>query len=263
MRSTTIAHLVMLSTLSGAGTGLETADTSRDHIWSPAPGTSWQWQLTGSVNTSLNVDMYNIDLFDVPVTVISDLQNRGVAVICYFSAGSSEDWRPDASMIPNALQGLSNGWEGERWLDIRQLDLLKPIMESRLDLARTKGCDGVEPDNVDAYTNQSGFDITAEHQLDFTIWLATEAHRRGLSVGLKNNLEQVIELEPYFDWALNEQCNQYDECDALLPFIESGKAVFGVEYTGDAQRYCPEMNARDYDWLTKNKDLDASRTPCR
>lgn len=239
------------------------AAPSSPAVWSPTPGTSWQWQLVGPVDTSLDVDMYDIDLFDVPVSVISHLKARGIAVICYFSAGSSEDWRPDADRIPEAAQGLSNGWEGERWLDIRQIEQLAPVLEARLDLAVRKGCDGVEPDNVDAFTNSSGFPITAQHQLAFNIWLATEAHERGLSIGLKNNLEQIELLEPYFDWALNEQCFQYNECEALQPFIESGKAVFGVEYHHEPVEFCESVNALNYDWLKKNWHLDAQRQACR
>jgi len=43
----------------------------------------------------------------------------------------------------------------------------------------------------------------------------------------------VDALEPLFDWALNEECLSYDECDLLKPFLEAGKAVFHVEYVDD------------------------------
>jgi hypothetical protein len=232
-------------------------------VWSPAPGTSWQIQLQGTLNTSLNVDMYDIDLFDTPVPLIDALKSRNIAVICYFSAGSWEDWRPDAQQIPASVRGEGNGWPGEKWLDIRAIDTLAPVMTARLDLAVAKGCDGVDPDNVDGFTNRTGFPLTSQHQLDYNKWLATEAHARSLSIGLKNDLLQIEDLEPYFDWALNESCLQYDECELLLPFVKAGKAVFGIEYSGAAAEFCTTTNALNFDWLKKSHDLGATRQACR
>jgi hypothetical protein len=232
--------------------------------WRPAPGTSWQWQLTGEIDTSVEAAMYDIDLFDTPQAIIDELQGDGRVVICYFSAGSWEDWRPDAALFPAAVLGENlDNWPGEVWLDIRQLDNLGPLMSARLDLAVEKGCDGVEPDNIDGYQNETGFPLAGDDQLAYNRWLAEQAHSRGLSIGLKNDLGQVVELINWFDWALNEECFQYDECETLLPFVQQGKAVFGVEYEGDPEIFCPELNALDYDWLQKSLDLDAWRLACR
>ena len=232
-------------------------------VWQPTPGASWQWQLTGEIDTSFAVDMYDIDLFDVPQSVIDTLHGDGRIVICYFSAGSYEEWRPDAADFPTSVRGnpLDN-WPGESWLDIRQLNVLGPIMQARMDLAVQKLCDGVEPDNVDAYTNDSGFPLTANDQLTYNTWLANEAHSRGLSIGLKNDLDQVTELLPHFDWALNEQCFQYEECDLLLPFTQAGKAVFGVEYEGELADFCPQATAYQFSWLLKDWDLGPMRMAC-
>jgi hypothetical protein len=232
--------------------------------WQPSPGTSWQRQLTGEIDTSFDVQMYDIDLFDTPQGVINQLHTDRRIVICYFSAGSWEDWRPDAVDFPPEVIGdpLEN-WPGENWLDIRQLDMLGPIMAARLDLAVQKGCDGVEPDNVDGYTNDTGFPLSAQDQLAYNIWLAEQAHARGLSIGLKNDLEQIGDLLPYFDWALNEECFTYDECDLLTPFVQANKAVFGVEYELESDQFCPQANALNFDFLKKNWDLDAWRESCR
>lgn len=225
-------------------------------VWQPTPGATWQWQLLGTVNTSYAVEMYDIDLFDTPQEIIDALHADGRVVICYFSAGSWENWRGDAADFPTVVLGKTlHGWEDEKWLDIRRLDLLAPIMKERLDLAVEKSCDGVEPDNVDGYTNDTGFPLSYDDQLDFNIWLAEQAHARGLSIGLKNDLDQIEDLVEVFDWALNEQCFEYDECDALLPFIEAGKAVFGVEYSGNPADYCPQAAEMGFSWLTKSLDL--------
>jgi hypothetical protein len=232
------------------------AQDSDGHIWQPEPGTSWQWQLNDKVNTSWNVTMYDIDLFDTPQATIEKLHTDGRVVICYFSAGSWEDWREDARDFPDEVLGEPlDEWEGERWLDISRIDLLDPVMLARLNLAVEKDCDGIEPDNVDGHTNETGFDLTYDHQLEYNIWLAEQAHARGLSVGLKNDLEQIDDLVAYFDWVLNEACFQFDECEDLLPFVEAGKAVFGVEYVGDPEEYCPQAIEMGFSWLTKTPDL--------
>lgn len=232
-------------------------------IWRPAPGTTWQWQLQGTINTGYDVDMYDIDLFDTPASLIDQLHADGRVVICYISAGSWENWRPDASRFPAVVKGKSNGWAGERWLDIRRIDKLGPIMKDRLDLAVAKGCDGIEPDNIDGYTNNTGFPLTYAHQLAYNRWLAAEAHARGLSIGLKNDLDQVADLVDHYDWAINEQCWQYNECHLLDPFVAAGKAVFGVEYQGNPTSFCPALNGRGFSWLKLPLALDdSSRIDC-
>ena len=245
-----------------------TEDDSRQptpaDVWHPSPGTSWQWQLKGKLNTTYDVDMYDIDLFDNSKADIAALQAKGRTVICYFSAGSYEKWRPDAGEFPPELLGDTlDGWEDEKWLDIRATDKLAPILNSRLDLAVEKGCDGVEPDNVDGYANDTGFPLTAGDQLTYNKWLAKEAHQRGLSIGLKNDLDQVAQLVGHFDWALNEQCFEFDECEMLLPFVEAGKAVFGVEYELAADDFCDKANGMNLDWLKMDLELDGGREACR
>jgi hypothetical protein len=232
--------------------------------WQPSPGTSWQIQYSGALDLSLNVEVYNLDLFDISADTVSVLHAQGRKVMCYFSAGSWEDWRPDAGNFPESVLGNPlEGWPGERWLDIRQIDILEPILKARLDLARQKGCDGIDPDNVEGYQNDSGFPLTYADQITFNRWVATEAHARGLGVGLKNDLAQISDLLSAFDWALNEQCFEYTECDLLLPFIQAGKPVFGIEYQGSPQDFCPQANALNFDTLKKNLELDAWRIACR
>lgn len=240
-------------------------DAAARAIWRPAPGTSWQWQLSGTIDTTVDAVMYDVDLFETPAALVRVLHGGGRIVVCYFSAGTIEEGRPDFADFPAGAIGMTlPDWPMERWLDTRDATV-RDIMRRRLDLAVTRGCDGVEPDNVDAYANASGFPLTADDQLDFNRFIATEAHARGLSVGLKNDLDQVATLVGDFDWALDEECFQYTECDLLQPFIDAGKAVFQVEY-GDAAlaaTVCPQANALDFDTLIKNVDLDAWRIACR
>jgi len=254
----TMACLCAVSWATGLGVG----DVYGAEVWKPVPMTTWQWQLTGTVDQSFNVQAYDIDLFDNNASVISSLHSKGRKVICYLSAGTWENWRPDAGQFPDSVKGSGNGWPGEKWLDIRQIGTLGPIMEARMDLAVQKGCDAIEPDNIDGYTNGTGFPLNANDQLAYNRFLANAAHQRGLSIGLKNDIDQVSDLVNDFDWALNEQCNEYNECNTLTPFINAGKAVFNAEYTGNTASFCPKMNNMKISSIKKNLDLDAPMTPC-
>jgi hypothetical protein len=233
-------------------------------IWQPEPGLSWQIQYEGAVDTQLEVDVYNLDLFDTSEATIAALQAKGTKVICYFSAGSSENWRSDFDEFPAGVLGNNlDGWAGEKWLDVRQFDVLLPIMVARMELAASKGCDAVDPDNVDGYSNKTGFPLTYGDQLDYLIALSQEAHALGLAIGLKNNVDQVDDLVDYFDFAVNEECFQYDECDTLIPFERQGKAVFGIEYNMEPSNFCPEANGLNFDFLKKRLSLNEWRSACR
>lgn len=231
----------------------------------PAVTTTWQWQLLGTINTEYSVDLYDIDLFDTPATLIASLQAAGKRVICYFSAGSFEDFRPDAASFRSQDLGNPLGdFPNERWLDIRSPSILA-IMETRLNIAVDKGCDGVEPDNMDGFTNNTGFSLTSVDQLTFNRTIANEAHERGLSVGLKNDLDQIADLIAFFDFQVNEQCHEFDECAALDAFITAAKPVFNVEYelrlVSDAAaraQLCEAARARNFRTLILPFDLDDS-----
>ncbi|MFH2103617.1 MAG: endo alpha-1,4 polygalactosaminidase [Chloroflexota bacterium] len=238
--------------------------------WQPQVGVAWQWQLTGlPIDRSYAVDMVDIDMFDIDPSTVEALQLEGRRVVCYISVGSWEAWRPDAGQFPETVLGNDYvGWSDERWLDIRQIDVLGPIMQARLDQCQAKGFDGVEPDNMDGYTNVTGFPLTYEDQLNYNIWLANEAHVRGLSIGLKNDGNQVADLLPYFDWALTEGCFAEGWCEQMSPFIAAGNPVFAAEYTDQLTlnrfltQVCPQAAAMKFSVILKNRDLDAWRRAC-
>ncbi|WP_219601621.1 endo alpha-1,4 polygalactosaminidase [Nonomuraea indica] len=244
--------------------------------WRPALNTSWQWQLAAPpTKPFLDVQMYDIDGFearDGAVVKALKAAKPGRGVVCYISAGSYEDWRPDAKSFPASVLGKKvEGWPGERWLDIRQYKgQLGKIMEARLDMCDKAGFDAVEPDLIDGFTNDTGFPLTGADQLAYNVWLANEAHERGMSIALKNDVEQIPQLLPYYDFALNEECWSHDECTTAQnedygydQFVKAGKAVFQVEYELPASRFCARSNAQNFNSLVKNWDLDAKRTPCR
>jgi hypothetical protein len=232
------------------------------HVWRPAPHSTWQWQLTGRLDQSVKAQVYDIDLFDNSAAVVASLHRSGRHVICYLDAGSYENFRPDRGRFPPSVLGKTNGWPGERWLDIRRLSILEPIMRARLALCRAKGFDGVEADNVDGYENDTGFPLTGDEQLSYNRSLARTAHSLGLSIALKNDVDQARALQPYFDYALDEQCFQYSECGKLHPFVAAHKAVFEVEYDLQTSNFCSRANADGFMSMRKGINLGAARQAC-
>lgn len=233
------------------------------HAWTPTQGQSWDVQYEGAINTGLNVQVRNIDLEDTSKDLIDQMKANGQTIICYFSAGSSENWRSDFNKFPATIKGRSlSGWAGEKWLDVRRLDILMPIMEARMDVAIAKGCDAIDPDNMDAYNNRSGFPITRTNSENYFKALANAAHAKGLKIGLKNAMEMIPVVLPIMDFAVNEQCNQYYECDTYKPVIAAGLPVFGIEYKGTPSNFCPALNLAKHDTLKKYLSLNAYRVDC-
>jgi hypothetical protein len=236
--------------------------------WKPPVGATWAWQLTGTLDLNRGVQVYDVDLFSTSAADVAKIHASGAHAICYISVGSYEDWRPDAKAFPPAVLGRDyDGWPGEKFLDIRQIDKLAPIMRARLDMCRAKGFDAIEPDNIDLYEANTGFPLTATDQLNYNRWLANEAHQRGLSIGLKNDSSQAAALQPYFDWALTESCfAQGDWCEDLSMFVAAGKPVFMTEYTEagvDWAKACNRARTLRFGPILKHLMLDNWAQGCQ
>lgn len=230
--------------------------------WRPPQHLTWYWQLTGSLDNSRPAAAYDIDGFDNPASEVAALHAAGKHVICYIDVGTWENWRSDAGQFPGSVKGSDNGWPGERWLDIRQLSVLEPIMTARFRMCKQKGFDAVEPDNIDGYENSTGFPISAHDQLMYDEWIAQEVHALGLAVFQKNDPEQANTLAPYFDGELDEQCNQYSECSSFQPYLNGGKPVLNAEYQG-YPGFCAADNAAGIMGALFSINLDGSTyRPC-
>jgi len=239
------------------------APTSALSWWAPPKGTDWQWQLSGTVDTTVSASVFDIDWETNGATTVAALHAKGARVICYLSAGSFEKGRSDASSFPASVLGNAlEGWPDERWLDVRQLSVLLPIMERRIAACKDKGFDAVEPDNVDGYANSSGFPISSEDQIAYNLAIAELAHRYGLGVALKNDPGQVATLQQSFDFAIVEECARYGECNSYAPFSHAGKAVLAVEYSGEPSSFCPTTSALGFSGMLKDLSLDAWRSVC-
>jgi hypothetical protein len=234
--------------------------------WQPKPGSSWQYQLTGQLDAQVDAEIFDIDLFETSQAQISALHSAGRKVICYFDT-AYEPGRPDSAQLTPFRGNTIDGWPDQSWVDIRQSGVLD-VMRARIALAHQKGCDGIDADDVDAYDNDSGFPLTANDQRTFIAAIAAEAHAQGLAAGLKNAIDLVPGLVDQVDFAVNEECFSYDECDALKPFTAAGKPVFEVEYTNGSleskgSQICSKANALGFETLIKKLELDATRYACR
>ncbi|KUJ20422.1 uncharacterized protein LY89DRAFT_715828 [Mollisia scopiformis] len=124
------------------------------------------------------------------------------------------------------------GWPGEWWLNTSSPNV-RSIMLKRLDLAATKGCDGVDPDNIDGFKNDNGLNLTRAGAINYITFLSEAAHARNVSMGLKNRGDLVKEVIDEVEYAVNEQCVKYRECKIYQPLVASNKPVFHIEYEFD------------------------------
>ena len=233
--------------------------TRAEARWQPAPTSSaWQWQLQGRLDLGIAAGVYDVDGFESSRADVRALHRLGRRAICYLDVGSWESYRPDARLFPQAAIGRRyEGFPDERWLDVSRFRLFAAPLERRLAMCARKGFDAVEPDNLAGWENETGFAIEAADQLRFNRWIARQAHARGMAVALKNDGRQVKQLVDLFDFAIVEECFQFDECGLYRPFVERGKAVFVAEYELAPSQFCGAAAALGFSAIRKSYDLFA------
>ncbi|KPM45279.1 hypothetical protein AK830_g1273 [Neonectria ditissima] len=235
---------------------------SRQYVWKPSVGDSWQIVLSSPIKAnsqtmSPDVKVWDLDLYDNDVSTFQALQNAGRKVVCYFSAGSYENYRDDAGQFKKADLGkVMDGWPDERWLDTRTANV-RNIMKQRIAYAADKGCNAIDPDNVDGYGNDTGFKLKKADSVNYLKFLAKTAASYGMSIGLKNSAEIVGSVVDFIDFAVVEQCVQYSECDTYSPFIDNGKPVFHIEYPRGAPNKVSSTTANN---ICQSPDTDGFST---
>lgn len=211
--------------------------------------------INGTATDKFQVKNAFVDLFDSSTDRIKNLKKQGKTVICYFSAGSSESWRPDFKQFPKAAIGKPLiGWAGENWLDYRNKDVLS-VLKKRIELAKSKGCNSIDPDNIDTHLNKSGFGLTAKDQFNFIAFLSTTAHGLGLKIGLKNSAETASSLQPLVDFVVVEECAKYKECNSYASFPKNKKNMFQIEYQSVSKDICKSASSMGASVIFSNKAL--------
>lgn len=230
------------------------------------PGASWDWQLSEPFDLNVDVQVLDTDPDSIDPDTMAALRARGVFTICYVSVGTLEDWRGDVAAFPAAVIGHGYpDWAGEYFLDIRDTGTLLPLMQKRFEACAALGFDAVEPDNMDVYLNDSGFDISVEDTIRYVTGLSYMAHALDLQIGQKNLPELTAQLEPLLDFVIVEGCYADDWCDAVGRYAQNGKAIFAAEYEvteADRADLCTDASARGISLIFKEYDLDARGSRC-
>jgi hypothetical protein len=236
------------------------------HLDSTGHPMSWDWQLQGTL-VFRAVDMFDIDGTVNTASDVASIHSRPgrtlphEKAICYLSLGSWENFRPDASGWPAQPLGLPlGGYPAEHWVDVRQLSSLRPVIRSRLQMCASKGFDGVEVDNIDGWSNPSGFPLTPQDAEPWLAAIANEAHSLDLFVLWKNEPFLASFGNRYFDGALSEQCFEYQECTstqldgtAFFPGLTCDATSYqcGVAQFAAASKWVGET---EYKWGVPGED---------
>ncbi|KAI9328536.1 glycoside hydrolase superfamily [Obelidium mucronatum] len=195
--------------------------------------------------------LYDVDI-ETSAAKIAEIKTWGGAkVVCYFEAGTWVKTRPWASKYSGAAGATGKTVSGaigfpyeapytnELWVNPSDPSVRSVMKDVILPFAKARGCDMVEPDNVQGFERDSyctGFeaktgancgsckagspanknfyidkkcDADYKAWLDFNKFLADSAHALGMGIALKNNHHQAAELVKYHDFVLAEQCTSF------------------------------------------------------
>jgi uncharacterized protein (TIGR01370 family) len=243
-----------------------------------APAAAAQWQPAAGIDFAIilsvspkhvvtDAPVVDLDLFDTDQETIDELKGQGKKLICYMSAGSWENWRSDKKDFPEKVKGKPlEDWAGERYLDIRH-PAVRRIMKARLDRCKAKGFDAVDPDNVDSFEigDKTGFPLTKSDAIAYLKFLAVEAHKRGLAIGLKNATEIARNVLDQMDFAVTEDCFDQGWCPDSKNFTVQNKPVFAIEYTDnniDFDAFCKQAKKYKLSPLLKERNLKTWEKRC-
>ncbi|MFB2531171.1 endo alpha-1,4 polygalactosaminidase [Paracoccus sp. p3-h83] len=227
---------------------------------------SWDIQFSGPLDLSVPVQILDLDPDGVTADQIAALKARGVMPICYVSVGTVEDYRADRAAFPPQVLGKRYAeWPDEVFLDIRQRDVLLPLMTARLRRCAELGFLAVDPDNQDVHDNDTGLDVTAQDTLLWLRDLARIAHGMGLRIGQKNIGALTPDLVDTMDFVVTENCLTDGWCDQVAAYAEAGKPILAIEYgvaPQDRAAACARARAAGISMVFKTRVLSAGGAGC-
>ena len=212
---------------------------------------------------------------------VNAIHASGRHVIGYITIGDAENFRADYQQMVDfdaACEGcfignpFSQTFPNEWYVNINngrgQADFMRKMVQARIDKVAAAGFDSLEPDVDNAFENNSGFNISGATQIAYNVSIAKIAHADGLSINLKSDVDQAMnpELISAFDYVLDEQCFQYNQCGNYAGFQQAGKSIFSAEYRVAPDTFCPKANAMNFNSIKKARDFslyDLPWTPCR
>jgi endo-alpha-1,4-polygalactosaminidase (GH114 family) len=238
--------------------------------WKPVNGVSFDWDLDDlNAQDHFEADVVDVDAFTTSAEQVAALHAQGKKVIAYISVGTLENDRPDAGLLPKEVIGkVYPEWTEEKWVDIREPEKLKPWLNSRFRMIINKGFDAIEPDNLDSFDNETGFNITESDTRRYCDFLISLAHQNGLGIGQKNVPGLASDFAAKFDWLLTEDAFEQGWQEQVKPFIDLKKPVFSVEYTDMTTEatfeniFCPKAKVLKVYAVLKRRDLDKWSFAC-
>ena len=229
--------LAFAITLTGCTAPPSTPDPEPDRAAFPVDATA-DYQLGGAYAPPAGVTLVARDSTEEPLA--------GAYSICYingFQTQPGDEW-PDDLVLHDGQQRLVDpNWPDENVIDISTAEK-RAAAASRIDrtiaTCATSGFDAVEFDNLDSYTRSAG-QLTLDDAIAFASLLVDRAHQLGLSAGQKNTSElgRIGPDEIGFDFAVVEECDQFDECEAYADVY--GGRVIDIEYTDALRRPFDEV----------------------
>jgi hypothetical protein len=234
-----IGAAVAALAVAAVGIGVGTADASsragtQASSWAPPPANAgFDYQIGGPYKPPAGVTVVSRDHDAAPAA--------GLYNICYVNAFQAQ---PDAAswwktnhpdLLLHDAKGnlvIDQDWN-EILLDYStaaKRAALTTIVGGWMDGCASKGYKGVEPDNLDSYTRSKNL-LTESEAVAYAGSLVSYAHGKGLAVGQKNDadLSTAKAKQAGFDFAVAEECADYDECGNYTATY--GNHVIVIEYS--------------------------------
>ncbi|MFD9035390.1 endo alpha-1,4 polygalactosaminidase [Streptomyces sp. NPDC059567] len=219
----------------GADDSAPSSQAPSGKVVPPEPHVGFDYQIGGPYSPPSGVGAVSRDRTVKPAP--------GLYNICYVNAFQAQpdatDWwranHPDL-LLRNTTGSLvmDEDW-GEALLDVStpaKRERLAAIVGEWIDGCATDGYQAVEADNLDSY-ERSGGRLTAEHDLAFARLLVDRAHAAGLAIGQKNAADLAKRGRSLgFDFAVAEECGQYEECAPYATAFDNRVLVIEYEAAG-------------------------------
>ncbi|MFD9609775.1 endo alpha-1,4 polygalactosaminidase [Streptomyces sp. NPDC059083] len=198
----------------------------------PTANEQFDYQIGSAYTPPKNVKVVSRDRTAKPAA--------GLYNICYVNAFQTQpdalDWweknQPDLLLRDGSGAPVQDEDWGEVLLDTStagKRERLAQIVGGWIDGCAKSGFQAVEPDNLDSYERSDGL-LTKQHNAAFARLLAQRSHAAGLAIGQKNTTALLPERKTIgFDFAVAEECGQYEECAEYAAAYEN--RVYVIEYT--------------------------------
>lgn len=230
-------------------------------------GDRWDWQLSGPVDLDRDVEMLGLDPDLVTREQLEALRAQGIDTVCHVNVGTLVQGSPEGNALPAATIGNTHEDDPqERYLDIRRVHYLVPVITKRFVACKDQGFTAIEPDNLDVHVKDSGFPISQADAIRYATTLAHVAHGLGLRIAQKNAPDLTGALQPHFDMAISDGCFEKGICEHFAAYPKANKPAFNAEYTDtdiEFGKACAEGARLNINMIRKDRTVSAPVITCQ